>query len=119
MEKREMERFASINLAEIDADNSGLDECAHMVCTLDMSSQGARLVVTSSRPMTFRIEGNIGLTFALEDTLVKLRGQTVHAVRKSDRQTLLGVKFCDLDDDQSRRISQFLELFVGEVLENR
>lgn len=110
MENRQAERFASINLAEIDARDSGLEECAHMAFTVDMSSQGVRLVVTSSRPITFRIEGDIGLTLALEDNLLRLRGQTVHTLRKSDRQTLLGVKFCDVGEDQLRCIGRFLEL---------
>lgn len=109
MENRKTERFASINLAEIDADASGLGEHAHMACTLDMSNRGVRLIVTSSRPTAFRIQGDVGLTLALEDDLIRLRGQAVHALRKSDRQTLLGVRFCDVDEDQLDLVDRFLE----------
>ena len=111
MESRKTERVASINLAEIEAEGSGLREYAHMACTLDMSSHGARLIITSSRPATFHIEGDVRLTIALEDSLVKLRGHAVRSSRRSDRETVLGVRFCEVDKDQ-------LEL-VGRLLERR
>jgi len=109
MENRTTERVASINLVEIDAEGSGLREVAHMACTLDMSPHGARIIITSSRPAAFRIQGDVALTLALEDDLIRLRAQAVRTLRKSDRQTLLGVAFSDVPEDALRRIESFLE----------
>ena len=109
METRKTERVASINLAEIEAEGSGPREYAHMACTLDMSSHGARIIVTSSRPANFQIEGDVRPTIALEDSLVRLRGHAVRSSRRSDRETLLAVRFCDVDEDQFDLVDRFLE----------
>ncbi|MFH0964950.1 MAG: PilZ domain-containing protein [Planctomycetota bacterium] len=93
-ERRRAPRVTSCNLVHCEeVDSLGMVRSALMGRTLDLSDIGAKVELLGSRPDDLPRDGELWMTLALRDELVRVRGRVAYEEEAGARVRRLGVEF--------------------------
>lgn len=108
-ERRGEDRYPAETFANIEFLVEGkVTQIGHVARTLDISLSGARLEVNMDGPLPTGPGGEVFLTLAMADMLMKVRGRIVHARDTSEINTEVGVQFLNVNVEELELISAFL-----------
>ena len=109
MERRRTERVESVNLVSIESeDEENRLTSGHLARTLDLSTGGAKVEITSAEPFSVPVGEELFFTMTLGEKVVPARGRVVYARRESEQKTILGIAFTELAPEDRQAIRKFI-----------
>jgi hypothetical protein len=106
-EQRKFIRIHSLNLSYVLIDGDGDADRQTMGRTLDVSETGIRL----ETHLPVEIGRRLMLSLGLEDEVVDIQGQVVHAAKNADGRHELGIALLEPDAAAREVIKKFIEAF--------
>jgi len=108
-ERRGEDRYPAETFANIEFLAEGrVRQIGHVARTLDISLSGARIEANLDGPMPTGLGGEVLLTLAMIDVLMKVRGRMVHVRETSEIDTEIGIQFLNIRAEELNLISAFL-----------
>lgn len=108
-ERRGEDRYPAETFANLEFLVDGrVKRIGHVARTLDISLSGAKIEVTMDGPLPAETAGEVFLTLAMVDVLMKVRGRIAHARDTNEIITEIGVEFLNIEVDELELISAFL-----------
>ena len=108
-ERRGEDRYPAETFANLEFLVEGrVEQIGHVARTLDISLSGARIEANLDGPLPTGPGGEVFLTLAMIDVLMKVRGRIVHARDTNEIITEIGVRFLDINSDELELIRAFL-----------
>ena len=108
-ERRGEDRYPAETFANIEFLVEGrVRQIGHVARTLDISLSGARIEANLDGPMPMGPGGEVFLTLAMIDVLMKVRGRIAHTRETSEIDTEIGIQFLNIQAEELGLISAFL-----------
>jgi c-di-GMP-binding flagellar brake protein YcgR len=109
LEKRRTERVESVNLVSIETqDEYNQLTAGQLARTLDISTAGAKIEITSSVPFSIPVHEGLMFTIALGEKVIPVQGRVVHEKKVSVNQVILGIEFTEVLPEDRKAIADFL-----------
>jgi c-di-GMP-binding flagellar brake protein YcgR len=104
-------RIKALNLVQISRfDEEGFRADLATGRTLDLSRGGMRLELYHHLPL----RSVVGLTLALDNDIVEVRGKVVHLEEIDEERCAMGIQFLDLSAEARALIDRYLAQVEGE-----
>ena len=109
MERRRTTRVESVNLVRIESeDEENRLTSGQSARTLDLSTGGAKVEITSAEPFSVPLGRELRFTMTLDEKVVPARGRVVYERWETDEKTIVGIEFTELAPEDRQAIEDFL-----------